>query len=148
MDIKKIILSAAAIVTFIMLAASCGGDVWLSAQFGDYEVTSGLWKACSPVGCNSYARTSKTFHAVRAFSILAVLASVGCIGLAVFAMFSDSVKWTFPFIAAIAAGVCGIIAMAIFTGETNSGSYGWSYFLGWVGSVLAFVTAGIAFGTK
>ena len=97
-----------------------------------------------------YHTGNSTLDATRAFSILAVLASIGCVALSVLSMFSESVKWIMPFLAAIGAGVCGLIAMAIFTGENSQSSshYGWSYFLGWVGTVLAFVTSGIAFCTK
>ena len=94
--------------------------------------------------------SGSTFDAIKAFSILAVLASAGCVAVSVLSMFSKSVKWMMPFFAAIGAGVCGAIAMAIFTNEYNSSSddYGWSYFSGWVGTGLAFVTSCIAFATK
>ena len=86
--------------------------------------------------------------AIRAFSLIAVLASVGCAALSILSMFSESIKWMMPSLAAIVAGVCGFIAVIIYTAESSGGNYGWSYFLGWVGGVLAFVTSGIAFATK
>ena len=86
--------------------------------------------------------------AIRAFSLIAVLASVACAALSVLSMFSESIKWIMPFLAALVAGVCGFIAVIIYTAEVGGGNYGWSYFLGWVGGVLAFITSGISFATK
>ena len=50
MEPKKIALTAVAALTFIMLAASCGGNAWIS-----YEVeTKGLWRDCFVIFCKSY----------------------------------------------------------------------------------------------
>ena len=54
MEPKKIALVALAALTFVMLAASCGGNAWQSASAYGYSVTSGLWRACANGICGSY----------------------------------------------------------------------------------------------
>ena len=59
MEPKKIALAAVAALTFIMLAASCGGNAWQSisstTSYGSYSASSGLWKVCGNDICQSYS---------------------------------------------------------------------------------------------
>ena len=55
MEPKKIALIAVAALTFVMLAASCGGNSWTSVSLYGYTASSGLWKYCSGSICASYS---------------------------------------------------------------------------------------------
>ena len=55
MEPKKIALVALAALTFVMLAASCGGNSWKSVSVYGVSATSGLWKACANGFCLSYS---------------------------------------------------------------------------------------------
>ena len=56
----------------------------------------------------------------------------------------------------IVAGVCMMIALAVYTDLMSNSllkvfdqwGWGWSYILGWLGCLLSFVVAGLAFFLK
>jgi len=82
--------------------------------------------------------------------ILAILAAGGAAMLTVFSMLTESIRGELIGAVLVSCGVCGVIAMAIFTKDvsgsnSNGFDYGWSYALGWVGSIAAFLSSVTAF---
>jgi len=162
MNTKGVVILALGGVTFILLAASCGGVEWLNFEgqicigrnCGPYTKTeSGLWRVCREApgrpACGSISSSGLAdwYGAVRAFSILSVLACVA--GIAATLLFIiEKLPGIIPGAIFLGAGVCGIICMSVYTEKTSMPSqmysYGWSYFLGWVGTVFSGITGIIA----
>lgn len=170
-ELKNIVLVSLCIVTFIFLAASCGGTQWMKTE-SNFAIASsieiGIWKYCTTnpaisiyvsevTQCYTFKPSTIIYtnwmKATQAFSILAVLSSIGATVLAVLTLFIKRIKLHYVSIVMAVPCICGIIALAIFTGEINNHKsiillklsynfvYGWSYALGWVGSIFALITA-------
>lgn len=138
-------------VTLVLLIVSISGNKWI---FNDIE-KSGLWgfckhfcigTSCSDI-CITYpidGITNDKFHVIRAFACIAVfLATVGLI-VAVVRMCKElNGKIVASFF--LGAGISMIIALSMYTEQATNimkltgASYGWSYILGWISSVLCFV---------
>ncbi|KAH0631403.1 hypothetical protein JD844_005711, partial [Phrynosoma platyrhinos] len=82
-------------------------------------------------------------NAVRAFMLIGMIAgAVSFFGLCVTFCKSQLGSISLAMISAIAsfaAGICAMIAMAIFTADTSS--YGWSFGLGWASFPLFLITS-------
>jgi len=116
------LLQVAALLFFLI---ALGSSYWTSAT----GVHGGLWELCIGGNCEDIDSDCKAgslfklpdcdaFNAVRAFNFLGMLfAAVTCI-LGFFFIFKGtaSMKVVVPITAAI-AGVCGVIAMAVFVGR-------------------------------
>ena len=61
MEPKKIPLAVIAVLTFIMLAASCGGDAWISGSTKGITISAGLWRSCLNDFCKSTGYTLLLF---------------------------------------------------------------------------------------
>ncbi|XP_063168384.1 protein NKG7-like [Candoia aspera] len=98
------------------------------------------------------------FHAIRAFMILGMIAgAVSLGGLGTMLSQSNLGNISMGLISSIAsftAGLCVMIAMAIFSGQTDSFlkpfnlstiPYGWSFGLGWTSFPLYLITGGLAY---
>jgi len=123
------------VIIFVLLAASCGGRQWL-----DWWADNGLW-VTSDCGAS-------WFCAVRAFSLLAIFATVAGI-LASLLFLLGKVPGFLAGVAYIGAGICGLITMSIYTGKVdsyNSYGWGWSFILGWVGTCLAGLSGLLTIG--
>lgn len=45
----------------------------------------------------------------------------------------------------IGAGLCALIAMSVFTAYWSAATFGWSFYLGWVGMIFAGISGILAF---
>ena len=146
MDTKKLLLLLGCGGVFILMAACCGGNAWFT--YGPYDF--GVWKYCLKGQCVATEANTDKQKAIRAFSILAVLASVAAGGLALIGLFSDKIKGMLSSVFLIVSLVCMVIALSIFIDAVNdnpfnTASYGWSFYLGWVGCAGAIGAAVIGF---
>lgn len=133
---------------FVLFGACCGGNGWRTSNL---ETSTGLWKDCNAIGCNDIGNNvPDKFKAIRAFAVLAVLASAGAGLLALFGLCVDRIKGASASVLLISATICMIISLAIYTDEYKDKvgdfvfvktSWGWSWYLGWVGCVVAIVGA-------
>jgi len=138
-QLMHLIVLGVGVVGFICLAASCGGNEWVTSS----GANSGLWKICVNSRCFDVENADDSLRAVQAFSILSVLAMVaGVVASALLTL--NKIPGSVAAIAYIVSGVCALIAGAIYAGETRLGSndWGWSFILCWIGMILAFA-AGI-----
>lgn len=137
-NIGKILMILGSIGTFVFIAASTGGNYWLTTSFKS-DIGQGLWKICQ-YSCVSIDSSSLAdwFKATRAFAVMACLAAAGAILMAILGMVSEKIKSLFVSLFLFAAAGNMVLALAIFTSKTGSSrllSYGWSYILGWIGAV-------------
>jgi len=172
-ELKNIVLVALCLITLIFLAASCGGNQWVKIggviDFVNTIGEGGIWTYCKErtfvyvKNCVKYEGLllPDWLQATQAFSIFAVLFSGGALGMAVLTLFTEKIKIKHVAILLIIPGVCGIIALAIFTSKLGehpeiaylkrygiSPSFGWSYALGWVGSILSLLSAVVGIAMK
>ena len=150
MNIKlgKIILILGSIVVLILLAPSTGGKVWFRVELksGVTLGESGLWKTCAYNRCSNITEIPDWLKAVRAFAIISILACIAGIMIAILGLFNEKVKGLFATIFFFATGVCMIIALGIYTDKKDKYiskpgvSFGWSYIVGWIGALGAFVS--------
>lgn len=131
-------------LTFILLAASCGGPQWIKGETGTIT-TFGLKYRVKTEDKGIWGGKAKGWlQAVRAFSILAVLATVaGLVASLLFAMGKNT--GVIAGIVYVVAGVCALIGLAIFTDKLSGATFGWSFILGWIGVVFAVISGVFAF---
>ncbi|XP_057296366.1 uncharacterized protein LOC130625324 isoform X2 [Hydractinia symbiolongicarpus] len=111
--IAKIILIVGSAILFIFLAGCCGGNAWLKRDTVDFQ--RGLWKDCVRDMCSKIENAVDWVEAVRAFAVLALVATGGFIAL----------------------------ALVVFTVHRKKDllEFGWSYVFGWIGMTVAAVIA-------
>ena len=151
-DAKKVVLVVVAIGAFLLMSASNGGNNWREHKW----FSLGLWNSCDQSTCYSYRFDSvpDKLHATRAFTTIGtLLCAVGAI-VALIRLCKD-VDGKIVAGILIGAGLCMVIGLAIYTDYTsvepsklNGVSYGWSYILGWIASILAFVAGALHFFLK
>ena len=149
MDSKALILLLNCGGTFMLITVSVGGDSW---EEESPNLKLGLWGKCNSLGCRytKWGDVSPWSHAVRAFALVAVLAS----GLGVLVSLMRLCKDMEGKIVGamfLGAGVCMLIALTMFTSSlidhvksSSLISWGWSYFLGWIGTIFAFICTALA----
>jgi len=134
----------------------------------------GLWEYCVDQSTKPFIPTKCTtltglnlpdwLKATQALFILALIFSLGALVVAVLTLFTEKVKTIHTSILLIIPGVCGLTAMTIFFKKTeypqipylvmlilraNVGyKFGWSYALGWVGSILSLLSAVVGIAMK
>ena len=155
-DTKKTVLVVVAVVAFILMSASNGGNNWIENEISGYKVSSGLWNLCIRSTCASIAFDSvpDKLHATRAFTTIGTLLCAAGTIVALIRLCKD-VDGKIVAGILIGAGLCMVIGLAIYTDYTsvdpsklNGVSYGWSYILGWIASILAFVAGALHFFLK
>jgi len=152
----QILLVLGSVGAFIFLAAGCGGNVWIQAKSPNV-LTSGLWKICGADRCvktedyikliHPGATLKSWFQACRAFSILSVLAAVAGILLSILSLLVEKIKGFFASLFLICAVGAMAISLIIYASEQNMSymKYGWTYFMGCIGVVVAAVSAVFGF---
>ncbi|XP_060114303.1 protein NKG7-like [Heteronotia binoei] len=140
-------------ISLLLLIIALASDFWVVDLKNQH---SGLWQTCRGDLCVRYGMNVPAFiHGTRAFMVMGMMAgTVSFFGL--FTSFfrthvgSISIK-VITVSASIVAGVCGLIAMSTFTGMyTNhtselGKSFGWSFAIGWVSSILFFKSGLLAY---
>ena len=152
MDCKTLILLLISSGTFVLIGASAGGNYWL--DLGSYY--SGLWRDCGSVfgvivcGKIDFKDVASWLHATRAFAVIAVLAS-GVGALISLVRLCKEMDGKIVGIMFMVAAVCMVTALSIFTSklvdnieDVKDVDWGWSYILGWIGAILAFVCTVLA----
>jgi len=149
MDSKTLILLLISGGTFVLIGASVGGNYWVDTAVNN----SGLWKYCNDVfGCGKveFEGVASYIHATRAFGVMSVLAAGFGALISLVRLFKemDGKIVTGLF---LGAGVCMVIALSIYTSKNidvisnfTAIDWGWSYILGWISAILAFVCAILA----
>ncbi|XP_048357624.1 protein NKG7-like [Sphaerodactylus townsendi] len=131
-----------ACVSLICLLMALVTDYWLVVYGGKDIAHSGLWKTCIAGRCFAPTAPYDYIVATRAFLILASLAALAS-SVSLSASFTQctlyNVRGSFiGSITAFAAGLCTLIAVAVYVAESweNSDSsiqqtYEWSFYLAW-----------------
>ena len=144
MGYVKIILLLTVLCGCILLLASLFGNDWVNRD----GITFGLWKACTKTECKStFSLRFKTpiwFNVCRAFVVVSCFMSIVGIILTLVAVLKKKIKPIIPAIVFLLSSFFMVTALAIYT-EYNSINgagfyYGWSYFCGWIGVILNFVS--------
>nr|XP_056703723.1 protein NKG7-like [Euleptes europaea] len=138
----RILSLLVACVSLICLLMALVTDYWLVAYGGKDIAHSGLWKTCIAGHCFAPDVPDDYIVATRAFLILASLAAlasaVSLVGLFIQCTLHNVWGSFIASIAAFAAGLCTLIAVAVYTAESwgNNDSriqrtYEWSFYLAW-----------------
>ena len=145
--VMQILLLLGSIGSFIFFAACLGGNKWIRDSYSG-EFHQGLWRGCVGSRCDYLKGPyASWFKAVRAFAWISVLASIAGIILAIVQLAVEHVRGFIASILLFCAAGCMALALIIFDAEKSSSSlsshfdYGWTYIIGWVGTLGAITAA-------
>ena len=149
-DVKKVVLVVVAVGAFLFMSASNGGNSWIKGEELGQTSWYGLWNSCTRYECQAHPFDSipGELHATRAFTTIGTLLCTAGAIIALVRLCKD-VNGKIPAGLLIGAGLCMVIGLAIYTDATSHllkfdfVSYGWSYNLGWIASILAFVAGAL-----
>ena len=154
MDLKKSIVILVCFGACIFFAACCGGNAWFTTNV---KSTGGLWKFCTVGKCDSYPDNLITnkLKMERGFSLVAVVLSIIAGLMALINLLSDNIYGgCLTSIVLILATISMIVALSIFLDDIEGSirgieslkkSYGWSFYVGWVGCGSSIFGAVIGF---
>lgn len=139
--IAKIILIVGSAILFIFLAGCCGGNAWLKRDTVDFQ--RGLWKDCVRDMCSKIENAVDWVETVRAFAVLALVASIICLILSILILATGQGKGYYISFFALLAGGFIALALVVFTVHRKKDllEFGWSYVFGWIGMTVAAVIA-------
>ena len=149
-DVKKVVLVVVAVGAFLFMSASNGGNSWIKGEELGQTSWYGLWNSCTRYECQAHPFDSipGELHATRAFTTIGTLLCTAGAIIALVRLCKD-VDGKIPAGLLIGAGLCMVIGLAIYTdysSDTVKSGYvwhGWSYILGWIASIFAFVTGAL-----
>ncbi|KAH1180039.1 protein NKG7-like [Mauremys mutica] len=152
MPFLRILSTVLVLLSLLLLLIALGSDYWLADNSGSH---SGLWKSCSSSLCLQYSSVLGYVDATRAFLFLAVIAGF----LSFFALIPSFFRShlgpvSLSLVSAVgsfSAGLCAMIALAVFTGELAGAvnvppgqvTFGWSFGLGWASFPLFLITGAV-----
>ncbi|XP_067413579.1 protein NKG7-like [Emydura macquarii macquarii] len=155
----RILSAGLALLSLLLLLVALGSDHWLVARSHPGSLHAGLWKSCLIPVCVEIAPVSVPLTVTRAFMILAAIAGFFS-SVALLALFLrthlGSVSLTVSScLGSFSAGLCALIAMALYTGEhaemvnaTQGHSiFGWSFGLAWAAFPLFLITGVVTLAT-
>ncbi|XP_074837503.1 protein NKG7-like [Carettochelys insculpta] len=148
----RIPCTALALLSLLLLLAALGTDHWRVRTTLLGSCHEGLWKSCLNSVCEQISSVSVSLKVIRAFILLgAIMGSLSCFTL--FASFLrpqlSFMSLTLPsFLSSYGAGLCALIAMAVYTREfaaavnvtEGQGTFSWSFGLGWASFPLFLIT--------
>ncbi|XP_044847582.1 protein NKG7-like isoform X1 [Mauremys mutica] len=149
----RILSTVLALLSLLLLLAALGADHWLVANTRLGSLHEGLWKICLNSVCEQISSASVSLKVTRAFTLLGAIA--GCLSsVALLASFLRShlgslALTLLSFLGSFSAGLCAMIALAVYTGEftgdvivpSDQVTFGWSFGLGWASFPLFLITA-------
>ncbi|XP_075764025.1 protein NKG7-like isoform X2 [Pelodiscus sinensis] len=145
----RIVSTCLALLSLLLLLLALGSDHWLVNDLG---IVQGLWQVCYNTICEKYSAVSDYVDATRAFLFLAMIAG-GVSSIAVITSFFRSQLGPVPLtlvsaVGSFSAGLCAMIAMAVFTGKVvaltqGMVNFGWSFGLGWASFPLFLITGAV-----
>ncbi|XP_043357868.1 protein NKG7-like isoform X2 [Dermochelys coriacea] len=141
-----------ALLSLLLLLVALGSDHWLVDDTVLGSPHEGLWKSCLNSVCEQISSASVSLKVTRVFTLLGVIAGLVS-SFALFASFlrshPGSVSLTLvSFLGSFSAGLCAMIALAVYTGEfagavnaaQSQVTFGWSFGLGWASFLLFLIT--------
>ncbi|XP_065276004.1 protein NKG7-like [Emys orbicularis] len=150
MPFLRILSTVLVLLSLLLLLLALGSNYWVADNNG---VNMGLWKTCVRSLCAQYSSVPDYFDATRAFLFLAMIAGF----LSFFALLTSFFRShlgpvSLTLVSAVgsfSAGLCAMIALAVFTGEVAKAvnvppgqvPFGWSFGLGWASFPLFLITA-------
>ncbi|XP_075764035.1 protein NKG7-like [Pelodiscus sinensis] len=150
----RIVSTGLALLSLLLLLLALGSDYWL---VGDRNISYGLWKNCIPTECAVLSSVPEYFDATRAFLFLAMIAGGVSSGVLITSFFRSHlgpVPLTLvSAVGSFSAGLCAMIAMAVFTAESAKDknqaqlTFGWSFGLGWASFPLFLITGAVTMFT-
>ncbi|KAG6921653.1 natural killer cell group 7 sequence, partial [Chelydra serpentina] len=147
MPLLRILSTVLVLLSLLLLLIALGSDYWV---VGDSSVHIGLWKSCVNKLCAQFSSAPDYYDATRAFLFLAMIAGF-LSSFALIASFFRShlgpVSLTLvSAVGSFSAGLCAMIALAVYTGEVNkiaNITFGWSFGLGWASFPLFLITGAV-----
>ncbi|CAM5124761.1 unnamed protein product [Natator depressus] len=148
----RILSTVLALLSLLLLLVALGSDHWLVDDAVLGSLHEGLWKSCLNSVCGQISSASVSLKVTRVFTVLGVIAgSVSSFALLASFLHSHpgSVSLTLvSFLGSFSAGLCAMIALAVYTGEfagaVNAAqrqvTFGWSFGLGWASFPLFLIT--------
>ncbi|XP_032083593.1 uncharacterized protein LOC116515580 [Thamnophis elegans] len=136
-------------ISLLCLILALATDYWIANSLIGTRL--GLWKFCKDHECYPLGVefVSGSLRAVQSFMFLGMISGIVSLGglcvlfwkplLGKISMSSTALYGSFS------AGLCVMIAMSIFTGQTAATYYGWSFGLGWASFPLYLLTGGLAY---
>ncbi|XP_074837577.1 protein NKG7-like [Carettochelys insculpta] len=145
MLLLRITSTILSLLSLLLLLLALGADYWLTSS----GFHMGLWKTCT-TSCTQNPITPDYFDATRAFLFLGMFAGFASSITLVASFFRSHLgPVSLSLVSAVgsfSAGLCAMIAMAVFTGETAAHetlsqlTLGWSFGLGWASFPLFLLT--------
>nr|XP_032659180.1 protein NKG7-like [Chelonoidis abingdonii] len=142
----QILSTVLALLSLLLLLVALGSDHWLVA--GSFH--EGLWKSCLNSLCGQIPSVSVSLKVTRALTLLGVIAGcVSCVALVASFLRSHLGSLALTLLSCLgsfSAGLCAMIALAVYTGEfagaVNAAkfTFGWSFGLGWASFPLFLIT--------
>ncbi|CAH1251575.1 CLDN7 [Branchiostoma lanceolatum] len=135
----------------VLYVVGIATTAWLSEGHEGQKIDAGLWLTCLTQSgvtiCSAYpgiGDLTGAFNATRAFAVIGLLLLLLGTAVACFAAKKNSNKLKIVGGALIvAAGICGVMAAAIYTGNSQTNTapgfsvpYGYSFYLTWVQAVF------------
>ncbi|CAM4629848.1 unnamed protein product [Lepidochelys kempii] len=148
----RILSTVLALLSLLLLLVALGSDHWLVDDAVLESLHEGLWKSCLNSVCGQISSASVSLKVTRVFTVLGVIAgSVSSFALLASFLHSHpgSVSLTLvSFLGSFSAGLCAMIALAVYTGEFAGAvnvapgqvTFGWSFGLGWASFPLFLIT--------
>eukprot|EP00111_Clytia_hemisphaerica_P002695 TCONS_00007610-protein len=142
------------IIVFVLMAACCGGDHWL--QEAD-ESNYGLWRECKQA-IGAFMKTcvdrdaglgDHALRSQRALTIISSAAAALASILGFLCRFTSYIKPPFVSLLLVTASITTGVAVGLFTynkheettRDLSPSKFAWSWYLGWIGVGLGFITA-------
>ncbi|XP_050786273.1 protein NKG7-like [Gopherus flavomarginatus] len=152
MPFFRILSTILVLLSLLLLMIALGSDFWVTDNRG---IQIGLWKTCIRSVCFQYSSAPGYIDATRAFLFLALIAgflSLFTLIASIFRSHLGPVALTLvSAVASFSAGLCAMIALAVFTGEVaktlnvplGQVPFGWSFGLGWASFPLFLITGAV-----
>ncbi|XP_065275894.1 protein NKG7-like [Emys orbicularis] len=152
MAAPRILSTVLALLSLLLLLVALGSDHWRVATSRLGSLHEGLWKSCQNSVCEQISSASVSLKVTRAFTLLGMIAGF----LSSFALLASFLRshlgslalTLLSFLGSFSAGLCAMIALAMYTGEfagaVNAAhsqvTFGWSFGLGWASFPLFLIT--------
>ncbi|XP_033821354.1 lens intrinsic membrane protein 2.2 [Periophthalmus magnuspinnatus] len=137
------------VAALVLLIVTTATDFWMQYRYAGSWAHQGLWRFCINHKCHGHTITVAFWDATRAFMLLSVLSCLAgvVLGLSAFTNGTKNRRVRTGGIALILSAFLALLALAIYTGVmvTFFGKrflnwrFSWSYIIGWVAIILAFV---------
>uniref|UniRef100_A0A6I8NHB9 Natural killer cell granule protein 7 n=1 Tax=Ornithorhynchus anatinus TaxID=9258 RepID=A0A6I8NHB9_ORNAN len=142
-------------LSLVFLVVALSTSAWIVANGPGNSIHAGLWGSCLNGNCILF-KSSANINVTKTFTIISSICGMITVLFLIISFFpslSSSLSYLplISCISAFTAGICGLVGMAVYTGEFWDNShvkpgiqvfFAWSFYLGWA-SVALFIVTGI-----